>query len=78
MSRNSDTVACVTLEAATVHGYLDNAGYRRVVRTLTSAGNPYRDAFPATYRAFMDACASLRAMHDTLVMVDSRKAAESE
>ncbi len=71
-SRPSDTVACVTLEAAAAHGYLDDAGYRRVVRALTSDGNPYRDEFPANYRAFMAACAALRATHAPKLAADGR------
>ena len=71
-------VACVTLETAAAFGYLDDAGYRRVVRSLTSETNPNRDEFPTTYRAFMDACAALRAEHDPKRLAESARGAQTE
>ena len=68
--RSNSAVACVTLEAVRAHGFLDEVGYRRVVRFLTIEGNPYRGEFPESYRAFMEACASLRASHEPQALAD--------
>lgn len=61
--RSNSVVACVTLEAVRTHGFLDEVGYRRVVRSLAAESNPYRDEFPESYRAFIETCATLRAVH---------------
>lgn len=73
----SNVAACITLEVVGAHGHLDDVGYRRVVRSLTSASNPYREAFPASYREFMDACRVLRAAHDPKLLATSIRAVAS-
>lgn len=49
--------ACVALELAMAHGFLDEAKKRIVMRTLTDPRNPYADRFGTSTAALNQTCA---------------------
>jgi hypothetical protein len=51
--------ACIAMDMAVAHGYLDVTQRKIVTRALTQDINPYVDRFPGGYRALTVACADI-------------------
>jgi hypothetical protein len=51
--------ACIALDMAMAHGYLDATTRKVVTRALTRDINPYANRFPGGHRPLTDACAEI-------------------